>query len=518
MRRPSTRSRRAAHKAGFSHEEPSLTIETLRALALEQIPLPGGGFLYFSPHSLAILESDEVIGRLIEKSKSSKTIDKLIDSVSREYPREYVTSIMETLASLHGRGLVAKEGAVERVQEECPPLVRIIVANTSRCNLACRYCYNRFEETRESFAGERALTAPQLRKALGVLGELCADARHLELLFVGGEPLLRFDLVREAARERRRNPLLKDRTVRLFLITNGTLLTDEILDFCSEENIHVKISLDGDRALHDTQRVFPGGEGSYDAVVRKLPGYFARYRHPGKAVTATVDSFRTRLLPLVEHFITLGFRQIELTELYGHGGKTREQAEIRNPRECALPCGQGAPTELSRRKKEMALLNYREIAELLYFRIRSRQYVNIVPFHDPLRALHTRRPNRYPCRTGLDSIALFADGRFYPCHHFMGDGGFVSGDLRKGVDEGKRRSIRRDVAAREQCRGCWCRLLCGGECYHRSMVEGESLYSGFERGCFRRKALFREAILLYHRLREDDPRSLDWYLSVNLYP
>jgi len=242
-------------------------------------------------------------------------------------------------------------------------------------------------------------------------------------------------------------------------------------------------------------------------------------------VTATVDSYRADLPAIVEHFLSLGFLQIELTERYGSADP------VVSPRECAASCAGesegpdleggvksgegGAGLEGDVRAVEE---NYRRVAEILYGRLRSRQYANIIPFHDPLLFLHARRRNRYPCRTGLDSAALFTDGLFYPCHHFMGDGQFAAGDLDSGPSWEKLRAIRRHVMARERCAGCWCRFLCGGECYHRSMVEGEGLYSGFERGCARRKALYRQAIILYHRLRTDDPECLDWYLSVSLYP
>jgi uncharacterized protein len=379
--------------------------------------------------------------------------------------------------------------------------------------MACTYCYNRFAGTVSSFDEEKSLTSEDLKRALGLLGDLSGKARELELLFIGGEPLLRFDLIRGAVGFCRTVPALAEKKVRIFIITNGTLITRDILDFCSAHNIHVKLSIDGPRQVHDRSRIFPGGSGTYGAVVDRLPPYFSLYAHPCKAVTATVDSFSSDLSSIVEHFLSLGFRQIELTEHYGTGPVALES--------CRVLCAEGSGrrrSRVTRKGRQTLQRNMRAVAEIIELRLRSRQYVNIVPFHDALIFLHNRRPNRFPCRVGLDSVALFSDGRFYPCHHFMGDGTFALGDLETGPDLEKMRTLQRHVAQRRKCRRCWCRFLCGGECYHRALVEGSDSHGHYERGCLRRKAVFREAVLLYHRLRTRDPESLDWYSRVNLYP
>lgn len=485
-----------------------MNIDELRKLNFVKFPLPKGEVLYFCPETLGLLESDEVIGEIWEESLKVNSSGELVRNLSSKYSEEYVLSVLDTLTLLAERGVIGGDG------EEIPPndnsIIRFIISNTNACNLACRYCYNRFTENRDAFSDYFSLDKEQIKRAMELLSEMSGEYDELELLFIGGEPLLRFDLIREAAELRMTMAELKEKYVRIFLITNATLLNDEIYQFCSENNIHIKISLDGNRELHDRSRVFPNGGGSYDAALSRLPGYFTEYSHPCKAVTATVDTSVTELLPVVEHFTALGFNQIELTELYGcnsdcsgmkTGGGLSEQKE-----------------EFTEEQRETIRQNYRELADLLYFRIRSRQYLNLIPFYDPLYFLHNRTKNIYPCRAGIDSVALFSDGKFYPCHHYMGDVDFMQGDLKEGLDGKALKTFIRRVDKREKCRDCNVRFICGGECYHRSMVEGEDLYSGYEKGCFRRKALITEIIYLYHRLREEDPEGWNWYFSVNLYP
>lgn len=485
-----------------------MDINELRKLNLVKFPLPQGEVLYFCPETLGILEAGDVIGDILEESLTADSQDDLVRHLSGKYPEEYLLSILDTLKTLEEKGIIGigKE-------DSCIPsesVIRFIVSNTNACNLSCRYCYNQFGDNRDAFSAAASLNKGQIKRAMELLSGLSGEYDELELLFIGGEPLLRFDLVREAAELRMTMSDMAEKHVRLFLITNATLLNDEIYEYCSENNIHIKISLDGGREIHNKSRIFPDGRGSYDAAISRLPGYFTQYSHPCKAVTATVDSFATELLPMVEHFASMGFNQIELTELYGcnsdcSGMKTEDGLSV-------------VKGDISDKHKETILKNYGELADFLHFRIRSGQYVNLIPFYDPLYFLHNRTKNVYPCRAGIDSAALFSDGKFYPCHHYMGDGDFSFGDLENGLDSKKLRAFTRQVDRREKCKDCWARFVCGGECYHRSMVEGEDIYSGYEKGCFRRKALISEAIYLYHRLKEEDPGIWDWYFSVNLYP
>ena len=55
---------------------------------------------------------------------------------------------------------------------------------TDRCNLACRYCYQRHGTKRMSF--ETAMTA---------IAECTADDPNPGIIFFGGEPLLQADLI-----------------------------------------------------------------------------------------------------------------------------------------------------------------------------------------------------------------------------------------------------------------------------------------------------------------------------------
>jgi len=129
---------------------------------------------------------------------------------------------------------------------------------TRRCNARCPFCFSRP-------AREAPGAAPEL-----TLGEIGRVARSMDsllwLLFSGGEPFLREDLVEVSG-------IFHDANRVAFLTypTNGSLpeviaeRTEEILGRCRDSVVVVKLSLDGVGADHDALRGVPGG---FDQVMR----------------------------------------------------------------------------------------------------------------------------------------------------------------------------------------------------------------------------------------------------------
>ena len=134
---------------------------------------------------------------------------------------------------------------------------------THRCNLACRYCYSG-RSMKPDMSPEIAIKSVDF-----VLG-LSGKDNHINFGFFGGEPLLRFDLIRHIVPYIRQKALEAGKDVSFSITTNGTILTTEITDFFREENFDVCVSLDGPQPVHDKNRVFHNGRGSYSKVINHL--------------------------------------------------------------------------------------------------------------------------------------------------------------------------------------------------------------------------------------------------------
>ena len=108
------------------------------------------------------------------------------------------------------------------------------------------------------------------QKCLDLALETVPAEKSLNLCFFGGEPLLRFDLVRKITAYTYQKAAALNKSVRLSITTNGTLVTPEVIDFAADQNLHLCFSLDGPQDLHDRNRIFHNGRGSFASVMARL--------------------------------------------------------------------------------------------------------------------------------------------------------------------------------------------------------------------------------------------------------
>lgn len=150
------------------------------------------------------------------------------------------------------------------------PQIRLMVLHvTDHCNLDCRYCY--MEGGKPPEYVNRSMSREVLDAALE---GFCRWTRWMRaanvptrptIVFYGGEPLLNFELIRygldrilelETTQELRA-PVDK------VIITNGTEVTPSIAALLRDHGVRVAVSLDGPQTIHDRNRVYRSGRGSF---------------------------------------------------------------------------------------------------------------------------------------------------------------------------------------------------------------------------------------------------------------
>ncbi len=129
---------------------------------------------------------------------------------------------------------------------------------TEACNLKCSYCY-------VSDTTNRKLFEPSLVKVEDCLPDWLTKTKFdASLIFIGGEPLLEFEKIKRIV-----NKLKENRARTTFTIaTNLTLLTDEMLEFIIENDIHINISLDSVSGFSRPYRAT--NESSYLDVMKNI--------------------------------------------------------------------------------------------------------------------------------------------------------------------------------------------------------------------------------------------------------
>ena len=162
----------------------------------------------------------------------------------------------------------------------------VVVWNCSRrCNLRCIHCYADSENQR--YPDE--LTAGEARTMIDDLAQFGVPV----LLFSGGEPLMRRDVLALAA-------YAGSQGIRPVISTNGTLITRRKAEEIVAAGIaYVGVSLDG---IRETNDYFRGRRGAFDLALRGIRNCVAAGQKVGLRLTLTRHNYRDlpRIFELIE--------------------------------------------------------------------------------------------------------------------------------------------------------------------------------------------------------------------------
>lgn len=132
--------------------------------------------------------------------------------------------------------------------------VDLHVTFTDRCNFNCDYCYQRDNQTLHDLPLKEAF------KMLDFFYPYLRDETNY-LSFYGGEPLLEFGKIKKTVEYNEDKRKEAGKNFIYSMTTNGSLITDEVIDFFDKYNFRILLSLDG--MAQETHRK----EGTFDRVV-----------------------------------------------------------------------------------------------------------------------------------------------------------------------------------------------------------------------------------------------------------
>ena len=158
------------------------------------------------------------------------------------------------------------------VLRNLPDIYAMKLIVTSRCNLACRYCFVKEDASVSTNVSPRDMDDGIVDKSLASFAEqLRISSRQSGIINIyGGEPLLVPHTVRRITKEleRMRGAGAFDRPVELVLETNGTCLGSSMATDLAKAGATVVVSIDGPSVIHDHSRPMLDGRGSLAASVR----------------------------------------------------------------------------------------------------------------------------------------------------------------------------------------------------------------------------------------------------------
>jgi len=342
----------------------------------------------------------------------------------------------ETLQRL---GILVPDAEAERERvwgyfdwaNDCLQRFTALVTLNLDCNLACPYCYE------DHFRGKKYMseaTADLLVETL--LHGPIAEGKEVRLDFYGGEALLSQPLVERIARPVHEAAARSGSHFSFMLVTNGTLLTPAVVKQLRPLGLDgARITMDGPPDIHNRQRPFVSGKGSFDLILANI-----------KAVCDLLP------LQLGGNYQRENYRRFpELLDLLAAEGITPGKLS-------AVTFSPVTPTagEAGRGDFSMGCACSSE-PWLLEAGIWLRGEIL-------RRGWNTPRPRLAGCMVEFESDLCIAwDGGLYKCPAFMGWEDLSIGTLAGGIGD-YRESHGLDVWQTEECRQCVYLPLCFGGC------------------------------------------------------
>ena len=348
------------------------------------------------------------------------------------------------------------------------------------CNLACRYC---FAEEGE-YHGRRALMSFEVgKKALDFLIANSGGRRNLEVDFFGGEPLMNWQVVKQLVEYGRSQEESHNKRFRFTLTTNGVLLNDEIMEFCNQEMSNVVLSLDGRKEVNDRMRPFRKGDGSYDLIVPKFQKFADSRNQTNYYVRGTFTRNNLDFSKDILHFADLGFKQMSMEPV------------VASPKE---------PYAIREEDLPQILEEYDKLAVEYIKRQREGKGFNFFHFMIDLNQGPCVAKRLSGCGSGTEYLAVTPWGDLYPCHQFVGQEGFLLGNVDEGITNTRVQDEFKlcNVYAKEKCRDCFARFYCSGGCGANSYNFHGSITEAYDIGCEMQKKRIECSIMIKAALAE----------------
>ncbi len=433
----------------------------------------------------------------------AKEIDKLKNTLEftlEELGPELVTA----LRKLHLVEKISVEKKVDFNPPERVPVSSISLNVAQLCNLSCIYCYGVDGEY-----GEKGLMKEEIAyAAVDWLIEQSMGLSEVHINFFGGEPLLNFSLIKKVVEYAKQRCKERNKKIRFSMVTNGTLLKDEINQFLNDHDFSITLSFDGDANVQDKNRPLKGGRGSYK-IARKRVKEFLKSRDGRKTTgKATITGFNVNLNQIRDALVEIGFKHVKTTVVTLPESSVFPNSNGNGKLPVRNGCGTNgmstdngsttfkntsAPVQLKGElaktakilKLDEAHLNsaqykflqkdLEQLAQDTLRRIKNREHVYDRTILELIGMLHKRSPKLYFCSAGTRYFTISISGDVYPCHRMVGQKDKVLGNINRWDPSVQKPYIENYGMSHPKCKNCFARFQCGGGCFHESLETNGSM-------------------------------------------
>lgn len=262
---------------------------------------------------------------------------------------------------------------------------------TEKCNMSCSYCYEGKQKRNGS------LNQKMIIQIISFLKKYGKKSKQIHVHFHGGEPFLAFEQMFCLVEEMEKLSM----NFSYSITSNGTMISDEHINWMILHKISLSISIDGTKKINDKYRLDYAGNSTHKKVLTTInkcteKGLYVKIRMTIKPTT--VSELQSSVFYLIKMNC---YDIVAMPDLYDKNWTTKH---ILTLEKCLLEIY----TEL---------LNFKSVRFVFWSDLEKKKLGY--------------------CFGGIEEFVIDSFGKIYPCTFCFKDPKFVIGDIWNGLNQKK---------------------------------------------------------------------------------
>lgn len=372
--------------------------------------------------------------------------------------------------------LVDSEKEDENLYRQCiemiypPAISNVYIVVTENCNFNCKYCF--ISDIVSTNDKSKVMTQEVAKASVELLQRTYERQQHeydKTITFYGGEPLLNFDIIQYFMQEvdRVKTKAYWPSDVKYAIISNGSLLTKEIIYFLRQNNIALSISYDVDKHSH-ANRINRMGQETFDVVRNNIQLCIDEKMPYSLSITISENTLRNKDAVLQE-ILSLEPLTIAFNMLIPNKHLTPSNTYYEKATDFMIDC--------FKQLRNKGLYEDRMMRKVQAF-IDNKLYL-----YDC-------------CASGGNQLVIAPDGCIGICHGYLNDRKYFSSNVMDENFDFRDSSDftywnKRSPIFMSECQDCECLGICGGGCPYAADYMHGSIYTLDDRFCIHAKRIVR---------------------------
>ena len=353
-----------------------------------------------------------------------------------------------------------------------PEYNTVVLPIASDCNLNCPYC---FAQTDGGFHFGNFTNEDIVRTLEFVVKENKSHGKQFFcIVFFGGEPLLNIEVIRFTIEYMKNH--YPDFNVFYSITTNGTILNDDIIQLFRDNSVAVLVSIDGPDNEYNL-RYYNNGRKSLNKVISNIEKL--RNNHIRTELRATIINTNPYIC---ETFDFLEKLKLQFYVCFSYPSENKSH-------------------NLSTYDKGTLFAIRKQFDQLLEYyvdKLKTKDTIYNKRIFDYIDALRFRHEMGVACGAGRSYFTITANGDIFSCPHFMNDSQYCIGNIETNLAKNNKYTVV-DVTDIQECKDCWVKYFCAGNCLAQKVSTGKSNDSAsIEEGCELEKIIFEFYIKLFY--------------------